>query len=211
MKKIVGVLCVLAALAGSAFAADAKKNDIGFYAKGTLGYASITYSEGIVSETISHFELAPVFGVTGLVPVPHFAIEGFCNLDFGAKDYGLATVKTTFVVPGARAVWAPPISFFSGKTGTWQDQLIPYAGAGFSVPICFMNCEYTDYNIDYTTGKTTKTKVSIDDSKAYFDMEIQLGCRWAFNDKVAVLAEQNFCFGGVFKYSFTAGAMYTFK
>ncbi len=196
MKKIVSVICLaMAVLAGSVFAAD--KKDIGFYGKATIGYASITPTEEYYSGSWSHFEIAPVFGVTGLVPLPHFAIEGFLNFDFGGKNYVFADVQSIIMTPGSRAVWAPPISFFSGKTGTWHDQLIPYVGAGFSVPIVFIESKYPG-------GKSN-------DSKVYFDGELQWGCRWAFNDKIAVLAENNLAFGGIFKYSFTAGAIYAFK
>ncbi|EID85418.1 hypothetical protein MSI_9960 [Treponema sp. JC4] len=197
MKKIVTAICLaMAMLAGSVFAAE--KKDIGMYGKLTIGYATITYSENDYKLDFSHFELAPAFGLTNLFPLPNFGIEGFCNLDFGGKSWGIVEFQSIMVVPGARAVWAPPISFFSGKTGTWQDQLIPYAGAGFSIPIAFYEVKSR-----YLDEKYNETKV-------YFDGEFQLGCRWAFDEHWAVLAENNFAFGGLFKYSFNAGAIYNF-
>ena len=197
MKKIVSAICLaMAIFAGSVFAAD--KKDIGMYGKLTIGYATTTYSENGFSQDFSHFELAPAFGVTNLFPIPHFGIEGFCNLDFGGKNWGFIEFQSIIIAPGARAVWAPPISFFSGKKGTWQDQLIPYAGAGFSVPIAFYS------------WKSKIIDVKDSETKVYFDGEFQLGCRWAFDEHWAVLAENNFAFGGLFKYSFNAGAIYNF-
>lgn len=200
MKKIIGLMCLLMTLAGSAFAKNAEKKGIGFYGKGNIGYANIIWHENGVSESTHNFEIAPVFGITGLVPLPHFALEAFCNMDFGGKKELIFDMQSIVFAPGTRAVWAPPISFFSKKTGTWQDQLIPYVGAGFSVPIASYK-----YDINFF-GKTTK-----EDTKVYFDVEFQLGCRWAFNEKIAVLTEYNIAFGGIFKDSFTAGAIYTFK
>lgn len=196
MKKLSIILtcALLAIFSGSAFA---EKKDIGMYAKLGIGYASLSYD----STSMAHFEIAPVFGITNLVPVPHFAFEAFCNLDFGGKKESFVNIQSTVIAPGARAVWAPPISFFSKKTGTWQDKLIPYAGAGFSVPIAFWKVE-TDIPF-FGTKK-------IENNKVYFDLETQLGCRWAFNEHWAVLAENNLCFGGIFKYSFIAGGIYTF-
>ncbi|WP_027727361.1 hypothetical protein [Treponema sp. C6A8] len=209
MKKIIGLMCLLMTLAGSAFAKNAEKKGIGFYGNLNIGYANVVYHKSIFTETLSEFEVAPVFGVTGLVPVPHFAIEGFCNMDFGGKKWGGYNLQSIFIVPGTRAVWAPPISFFSGKTGTWQDQLIPFVGAGFSVPIGFYKVEYDTYT--YTSRGTQKSTASNEETEVYFDVELQFGCRWAFTDKLAVLAEDNICFGGIFKHSFTAGVLYTFK
>ena len=209
MKKLSIILtcALLAIFSGSAFA---EKKDIGMYAKLGIGYADYVYNEGFISTSVNHFEVSPAFGITNLFPIPHFALEGFCNLAFGGKDYGLGIkLQSIVVTPGARAVWAPPISFFSGKTGTWQDRLIPYVGAGLAVPICFTKSEYE--TTSYSSGRRTSSTVTNEDTKAYFDVELQfLCCRWAFNDHWSVFAENNLCFGGIFKYSFIAGGIYTF-
>ena len=140
-------------------------------------------------------------GITNLIPLEYLDLEAFCIIGYGSEDYGWGEFSNFLIAPGARAIYARPISSFTGKKGTWQDQLIPYAGAGLSLPIMFSEAETNYYTYD-SNGYS--------DTNVYFDFDFQYGCRWAFTPQFAVLVENNFRFGGAFSYSFTAGVLYKF-
>lgn len=210
IAKALIALCATTLLSCAGLFAQKSSDGVDLYGKITVGWADWTVEEKDWSESFGHFEAVPTLGITNLIPLEYLDLEAFCIIGYGSEDYNSYVEMSNFLIaPGARAIYARPISSFTGKKGTWQDQLIPYAGAGLSLPIMFSEAETNYYTYD-SNGNRISKKETYSDTNVYFDFDFQYGCRWAFTPQFAVLVENNFRFGGAFSYSFTAGVLYKF-
>ena len=211
MKKIALIMMVLATVSvGSAFAAKKKSNGVGMYVRGSLGYANWTWKENGWSESINHFSIEPVFGVTNLFPVEGLGIEGFVDCNFGGKDLIWADISSKVFAPGARAMYARSIGSYMGDKGI-LDQIVPYAGAGFCLPIMHWSSEQKSTVYDTNLGRSITQTVTYSDTKVYFAMDFVTGCAFTFTDEFAAHAEFGLRFGGIFNYSFRIGGAFKFK
>ena len=206
MKILVAVFAVLVTISvGTAFAAK-KSNGMGMYARASLGYANWN----VESQSVSHFDIEPVFGVTNLFPVEGLGIEAFVDVNFGSKDIlGNYDFKSQVYAPGARALYARSIGSFTGDRGILE-QIIPYAGAGFCIPIVHWSSEIKEPVYDSTLNKTITKTITYSDTSVKFDMDTIFGCAFAFTDQFAAHAEFALRFGGIFDYSFRLGGAFKF-
>ena len=195
MKKIALILMVAVLSAGSVFAAK-DSDGVGLYARGSIGWASWTFSENGLSESVNHFSIEPVFGLTNLFPVKGLGIEGFVDCNFGGKSFGVADISSKVFAPGARVMYARSIGSYMGDTGT-LDQLVPYAGAGFCLPIMHWSNE--------------TRSVTYSDTKVYFAVDFVTGCAFRFTDKFAAHGEFAFRFGSIFNTSLRIGGAFKIK
>ncbi|MBQ7159381.1 MAG: hypothetical protein IJS09_08185 [Treponema sp.] len=194
MKKIGLVLMLFAAVSfGTAFAE--KSDEIGMYVRGSLGYGYWSDNKGL-----SHFTIEPVFGVTNLFPVEGLGLEGFVDCNFGGKDYGIEDISSKVFAPGVRALYARSIGSFTGDTGVLS-QIVPYAGAGFCVPIMHMSTELRFF------GANT----SISSTEVYFATDFVTGCAFTFNEKFAAHSEFALRIGSIFDFAFRIGGAFKFE
>ena len=112
MKKIALILMVAVLSAGSVFAAK-DSDGVGLYARGSIGWASWTFSENGLSESVNHFSIEPVFGLTNLFPVKGLGIEGFVDCNFGGKSFGVADISSKVFAP---ASCMPALSVLTWET-----------------------------------------------------------------------------------------------
>ena len=209
MKKIALILMVAVLSAGSVFAAK-DSDGVGLYARGSIGWASWTFSENGLSESVNHFSIEPVFGLTNLFPVKGLGIEGFVDCNFGGKSFGVADISSKVFAPGARVMYARSIGSYMGDTGT-LDKLVPYAGAGFCLPIMHWSNETRGFTYNSATGRTETTTVTYSDTKVYFAVDFVTGCAFRFTDKFAAHGEFAFRFGSIFDTSFRIGGAFKIK
>ncbi len=209
MKKIALFLMMAAVSVGTAFAAK-KSNGIGMYVRGSLGYANWN----VESEGVNHFSIEPVFGVTNIFPVEGLGIEAFVDCNFGSKSmsnwYWNGDLNTQVFAPGARAMFARSIGSFTGDKGI-LDQIVPYAGAGFCLPIVHWSIESKTRISSGTAGGSVTQTVTYSDTTVKFDADFVTGCAFRFTDQFAAHGEFALRFGGIFAYSFRIGGAFKIK
>ena len=205
MKKIALILMVAAVSVGTAFAAK-KSNGVGMYVRGSLGYARWN----VEGEHINHFSIEPVFGVTNIFPVEGLGIEAFVDCNFGGRDFTWADISSKVFTPGARAMFARSIGSFTGDKGI-LDQVVPYAGAGFCLPIVHWSSENKTVVYDSNLNRTITQTVTYSDTTVKFDADFVTGCAFRFTDQFAAHGEFALRFGGIFAYSFRIGGAFKIK
>lgn len=187
MKKIVlGILFICLTICG--FAAE-KKAGIGMYAKAELGYSFWAPEINDVYCESNCFDITPTFGIFPLKDNRKFALEASVDMNFGG---GKNDLKTTVIAPQVMALFYIPLdSIF--KKSSLSEKLLPFAGAGFSIPI-------------------QKVEVgSFSESVTGFVMNMQLGCMFKINDKIGITTDLNSALLKPWNWSVKAGAMYIIK
>ena len=226
MRKLSVIFIVsLLFLGASAWSFDG----LGFYGKLTVGYqrssakADVDYylydyigTDGEVfkrkysaSESVntSGFEVLPAFGV--VLPFSSelsfgsfsYALEASVGLTFGGTDdIWLCKTTSTVIAPGLNFIldYHFPTDFPEAL-----QKLVPYAGAGFAVPISIIKTEFKG-NWGLATSDST-------DTYAAFRANFLTGAHYDFAEKFGAIVEFNMGFSSYFAFSSRIGIMYRFK
>ena len=162
-----------------------------------------------VSEAVSTsgLEVMPTLGIvlpfSTEVPFGLFkyAIEASVGVIFGGTDdYYWFKTSSTVINPGVNAIldYHFPTDFPEPL-----QNLVPYVGAGFSVPIAIVKTEYKSPWKEYDDNST--------DACAAFRVNLLTGAHYDIAKKFSVLVEMNFGFSTYFSSSYRAGIRYVFK
>ena len=187
MKKIaLGIL--LTCMAVCSFAAE-KKDGIGMYAKAEIGYSFWAPEIKDVYCESNCFDITPTFGIYPIKGNRNFALEASLDMNFGG---GKNDLKTRVLVPQVMALFYIPLESIFSKSKL-SEKLVPFAGAGFSIPIQTVEI-----------GLYPESAIS-------FTMNMQLGCLFKINNKIGITADLNSALLKPWNWSIKAGAIYTIK
>ena len=219
MKKFINIILFLTLLfIASTASAKGAKDSSTMYAKLSLGYAGGEIEGGDFN--YSGFELVPAFGfvLPVLEDTEHFtlAIEPFIGLTFGGGDKHYRGNRyeekydydVVVINPGAMCI----LNFYFGKNvAKALQKLVPYGGAGLSIPIKHYSIEYKHYNYDESENVTgSPEKWSDSDTDPGVNLNSLVGARYDFTDNFSALVEANIGIFGDWIGSFRIGGMYRF-
>lgn len=162
------------------------------YGRPVLQTGTVTYD---YKDGGSLFGLMPAFGVLFAPESDNLFWKGFgaeAQLDFG---FGKTVVGTAVAInPGLMAKW----HFFMPDTlPIIVQRLVPYAGLGFSVPICIVSPDGYD-------GADTSVKGG-------FDVNINIGCGFEVLPKLRVTLDYDLGLGTSISNSVRVGAIWKFR
>ncbi len=227
MRKIFAVMALLL-VASSALSAESGKKgfkDLDKYLKLTIGFthggaeAEFDFDVIKIKDYVYYrgFEIIPTFGVD----LPFFdeksfviSVEASLGLAFCADTtLSIWDSKTTLINSGFMGVfnWHFNENFSKGL-----QKLSPYGGVGFSVPIQIVSVKYEyksrDSSGNYLTnpnyGRAITKTYENDSVVAGFRINMVVGARYEFTEKISALAEFGCGVIGVPSWSARVGAMY---
>lgn len=142
------------------------------------------------------FSLLPAFGVMFAPESDNLFLKGFgaeaqLGLGFGKTAVGTAVA----INPGVMAKWH---FFMPDSLPVMVQRIVPYAGLGFSVPICIVSPD--------SSWKGTKTSV-----KGGFDVNINIGCGFEVLPKLRVTLDYDLGLGTSISNSVRVGAIWKFR
>lgn len=142
------------------------------------------------------FGLMPAFGVMFAPESDNLFWKGFgaeaqLGLGFGKTAVGTAVA----INPGVMAKWH---FFMPDSLPVMVQRIVPYAGLGFSVPICIVSPD--------SSWKGTKTSV-----KGGFDVNINIGCGFEVLPKLRVTLDYDLGLGTSISNSVRVGAIWKFR
>lgn len=214
-KVKIAVLAVMAAasLAGAEISFSSARK----YVKGSLGYGfrtveleyetDVPYSSGderayylydssnLATKTVKHkadygfgfFTVDAGFGMflfesSSNEFLQNLALEASLGLGFGGNDsvFDATLVNPTFM------------GIYNFKLSGGAKKIVPFAGAGFSVPIFILDCDYDGF----------------DKVNAGFSVNLTGGCGYDFTEKIRGTADYMFSFGTSLGSTFRVSVMY---